>query len=304
MLLKYIVPIFDFNYIGENHASKESWSTNTSFFDNLKDLTIDDKFNIVLKNFIDPIIWDNYDIDVLSKLDRDYLSQSLCYFEFNCNKEEEDNYKECLNLFLIANRIVLQNNIAIKYCICWDAPHTSTKFADDWKYAIASDKDKYDNHEFNKIEIMEVVRIYDLLKSFNKLSPRTAHAVNFLFLGYTSYYWMESYMLFMTSLEALFSPDKIGAIVPEVTNRVIKLIGDTNICSKTKFDKIYSLRSDIIHGKVLTDLNLSKELPRLQQLQIITLTSFKIILESDFLFNYKDEESKEAYYYDLLNEHK
>lgn len=304
MQLEYIVPIFDFNYVGENKSSKDMWSDSSIFFENLKGCTVDNKLNIALKRFNDHINWDDFESDVLSKLDRDYLKQSQWYFEFNCENEKEDDYKLKLNLFLLAIRIVLQSDLSIKYIICKSAPHLSTRYTDDWKYAIASDKENNDTREFNKSNLIEAVRIYDRLKEFNVLSPRTSHAVNFLFLGYTSSYWMESYMLFMTALEALISPDNIGAIVSEVTNRLVKLIDDVSICSKSKFDKIYSLRSDIIHGRVLIDLNLSKELPRLQQLQIITLTSFKKILESDFLINYKDEVSKEIYYYNLLDEHK
>ena len=238
---------------------------------------------------------------MLSKVDLDYLYQSEWYFEFRCEQEKEEDYKLKLNLFLLSIRIILQCDLSIKYILCKSVPHLSSKYSDDWKYAVAEKIPKRETEEFNKYHLEEVVIAYNCLKDFFNVSPRTAHAVNFLFLAYTSYYWMESYMLLMTALETLVSPDKIGTIVPEVTDRVVSLINDKNTCSKTKFSKIYSLRSDIIHGKILVNINFEKELPRLRQLQVITLKVFNILLHNDFKMIYKSENSKESFYNDLIN---
>ena len=233
------------------------------------------------------------------KLILDYFNQSEWYFEFKCDKEKVEDYKLKLNLFLLAIRIILQSDLSIKYILCKSVPHLSIKYSDDWKYAIAENIPKRQTKEFNKFHLDEVVIAYNHLKDFFNVSPRTTHAVNFLFLAYTSYYWMESYMLLMTALETLVSPDKIGTIVPEVTDRVVSLINDKNICSKTRFSKIYKLRSDIIHGKVLVDINFDKELPKLQQLQNIALTVFKILLEKDFKNIYQNQTLKEIFFNNL-----
>ncbi len=76
MQLEYIVPIFDFNYVGENKSSKDMWPDSSIFFENLKGCIVDKKFNITIKRFNDHINWDDFESDVLSKLDRDYLKQS------------------------------------------------------------------------------------------------------------------------------------------------------------------------------------------------------------------------------------
>ncbi|MDY0083020.1 MAG: HEPN domain-containing protein [Ignavibacteriaceae bacterium] len=298
--LEFIVPIFDINYIGENEYFQNMWQNN-DFFDKLKDYLIDPELHIHLKRFAEFVNWSSLDIDVLSKLDIDYLHQSQWFLEFKCNIDEEENYKFKINLFLLAARIVLQSDLSVKYILCKDAPHFSTKYLDDWKYAIAEKREKRERQELNKFDLDKIVLAYNCLQGFFKVSPRTAHAINFLFLAYTSCYWMESFMLLMTALETLVSPDKIGAIVSDVTKRVVSLIKNKNICSKTRFDKIYELRSDIIHGKVLIDINFDKELPKLQQLQRIVLTVFKILLEKDFKDIYKDENSKEKFYKELCS---
>lgn len=240
--------------------------------------------------------WDNLEIEFFSQKDISDIRLATWAFQFNCTMEELDSVKVKLNLLLLAFKILKQSDLSIKYIICKNVSHLSTKYANDWKYTLASKYPKREFEELNNLDLNNIVKVYKHIEEFFKVSPRTAHAVNFLFLAYTTYYWMEAFLLLMTALETLMSPDKIGAIVPEVTTRVVCLINDKNICSKTKFSKIYKLRSDIIHGKVLVDLNFDKELPKLQQLQIIVLKAFGVLLQINFKSIYKDENSKESFY--------
>lgn len=300
MQLEFVVPIFDFSYIGENKSRLSMWPQN-DFHNNLKNYIIDSEYNIVLKRFIEFVNWESLDIYVLSKYDIEYLHQAEWFFEFKCNKDKEEDYKLKLNLFLLAARIVLKIDLSIKYILCKDAPRLSTKYSDDWKYAIAEKNVKRERQEINSLDLDKVVIAYNRLQEFFNVSPRTAHSVNFLFLAYTSYYWMESYMLLMTALETLVSPDEREAIVGPVTKRVVLLINDKKICSKTKFGKIYELRSDIIHGKVLVDIKFENELPRLQQLQKITLAVYNKLLNEDYRSIYMTENNKEKYYSELIH---
>lgn len=301
--LEFTVPIFDINYIGENKSLQDMWDSNIDFFGNIKDYCVDFKTNIYLKKF-NYITFSNYGelkIDILSQLDIEYLCQSTCAFEFHCKKDELEDYKLKLNLLLLAARISKQSNLSIKYIICKNSPQFSLKYSDNWKNAITEIRVKIEWQKLNKFEFDKVVLTYEHLQGFFKISPRTAHAVNFLFLAYTSYYWMEVFMLLMTALETLVSPDERGAIVKTITSRVVCLINDKKICSKTKFEKIYNLRSDIIHGKILVDINFEKELPRLQQLEKIVLAIFNVLLYIDFKNIYKSENSKEIFFKSLTN---
>ncbi|MDP2366259.1 MAG: HEPN domain-containing protein, partial [Ignavibacteria bacterium] len=282
--LEFTVPIFDVNYIGENKSSQDMWNNSIDFFGNIKDYCIDSKTNIYLKQF-NYFTFSNYGdlkTDVLSQLDIEYLGRAEFAFVFECKKDELEDYKQKLILLLLAARISKQSDLSIKYIICKNPPQFSLKYSDNWKYAISAIRIKSERQELNKFDLDKVVLTYKQLQEFFKISSRTTHAVNFLFLAYTSYYWMEAFMLLMTALETLVSPDERGAIVKPITSRVVSLINDKNICSRTKFEKIYDLRSDIIHGKILVDINFEKELPRLQQLEKIVLAIFKVLLEKDY----------------------
>lgn len=301
MKLAFVVPLFDFDYIGENKTSQDMWISGNDFFSKLKDYLVDDEYNIVLKRFDKFIDWSELKIDVFSPADYESLHIPMWAFEFECEKEEANNYKQKLNLLLLASRITKFNDLSIKYIICKNVPHISSKYSDYWKYAIAEKYSKTTHADLNKDDLDEIKKSYILLQRFFKVSDRTTHAVNFLFLAYTSHYWMESFLLYMTALETLVSPDKKDKIVAEVTARLVCLINNKEICSKNKFGKIYESRSDIIHGKILVNLDFDKELTKLQQLQKTVLHTFKVLLEKDFMSIYADEDSKEKFYGKLTN---
>lgn len=244
MNLEFTVPIFDFNYIGENESPKDMWNDKIDFNGNLKDYLIDSEHKIVLKKFDNSIDWDSLRIDVFSQLDIEYLHQAKWTFEFECKKEELDDYKQKLNLLLLAFRVTKYSDISIKYIICKNAFHFSSKCSDDWKYAIAEKNYKKDFDALNNLDLDEVIKGYIHLIELFKVTPRTTHAINFLFLAYTSYYWMEAFLLFMTSLESLVSPPTEDQITTKILKRTRKLINDPNVCSKKDINNLYQLRSE------------------------------------------------------------
>ena len=303
MNLQIIIPLFEFEYIGENKSLNEMFIDGSKFHENLKEYVFDEQYNFRLVKYS----YEDYselEIDTLSKIDCDRLHYSNWGLLFECEKERLDEYKQKINLLLLAFRIIKQSDVQIKYLICINFPYLSIKYPDDWKYAIAESRIKRNAEAINKFELENVLDGYFKLKEFLNVSYRTSHAVNFLFLSYTSFYWMEIFLLLMTALETLVSPDKKDKIVSEVTQRVVCLINNKELCNKSKFQKIYDLRSDIIHGKVLVELNFQKELPRLQQLQKIVLETFNILLNSSYKEIYKDEYSKEDFYKKITSNEK
>ena len=107
---------------------------------------------------------------------------------------------------------------------------------------------------------------------------------------------MESYILFMTSLETLVSPSIEEGITSKIIKRTRKLINDSKICSKRNINNLYKLRSNIIHGRVLVDLSFKEHQDEMVKLQIIVLKVFEKILSNDFCTIYKNEESKEKFF--------
>ena len=293
--LQFIVPIFNFNYIGENKSSNDMWMK-SDFHENLKSILIDSENDIGLTKFDSLYNCNTREIDYFSKQDFTNISLVTWAFQFSCSPAELEIFQVKLNLLLLAFRISKHSDLSIKYIICKDAPHLSIRYSDDWKYAFAEKHPKRKLDELNSIDLNIVISSYKKVVDFFNFTFRTRHAVDFLFLAYTAYNWKAAYILFMTSLETLISPPTEDQITSHIIKRTRKLINDSKICSKKTINALYELRSNIIHGRVLYDLNINNHLDDLVRLQKIVLKSFEIILEKDFKSIYKNEDSKEKFY--------
>ena len=296
---EYIIPILDFNYIGDNENLNDMW-TDSEFHNKIGEYVFckQDEIKILKFDFYNHFQSDSFEI--FSKNDVYDIALNHWAFQFKSTQKQLYKIVKKLNLFLLICRIDSNSSIGIKYVICRNAPHLSDRFSEFWKPALIGSKSGVEH--FNTTLLKKLLIRYNRLLDFNSLSTRTAHALNFLLLAYTSYYWMESFILFITSLETLVSPSSENQITSKILKRTVKLINNVEICSKTKLEKLYELRSNIIHGRILVDLNFKEYLDNIQKLQIIVLTAFKTILNKNFKTIYLDEESKENFYTNLEND--
>jgi len=260
----------------------------------------DDEYEIKLKLFsyhddIEPIHAESF-----STSDKSGLNFHPYAFYFRCKKEEVESRKSLINLILLSFRIYKRADCSSRYILCLTDTDFSWKFDESWKIADANSKSSKD---LNELDIQDIINGYKRIKLLNTVSNRTKHAIQFLFLGYTSHYWMQAFVLFMTSLEALLSPPIEDQITTKIIKRTRGLINDTNLCSKRIMNQLYELRSDIIHGRILVGLSFKDHIYEMSKLQIIVLRAFEIILEKDFISIYQNEESKELFFQQLEKNH-
>ena len=259
--------------------------------------TFDDDLNITLRKFDYENDMERVDADHFSAFDQYELKIKYKWgFRFNCKKNEALNFLERINLILLSFRIFAEADCAAIYLLNVSSPHHSYKETNIWKRAIA---DRQHNSIIDIKTLEEIKRGYLSFKSFYSTSPRTKHSVQFLYLGYTSNYWMQAYILFMTSLETLLSPSTENQITTKIIKRTRNLINDNKLCSKKIIDELYELRSDIIHGRILVDLSFKNHIDEMTKLQIIVLKAFKVILEKKFVSIYQNDESKESFFQQL-----
>lgn len=258
-------------------------------------LVIDETENIYLKTFEYDRDIERIDSDQFSEQDRIDLAMKYRWgLRFDCFDDEKFKYLEKCNLLLLTFRIFNQSDCSGIYLLNVTNPHLSVKEDNNWKWAIANKQNKT---ELN-IEELQIIKIrYDQLKSFYITSPRTKHSIQFLYLGYISNYWMQAFILYMTALETLVSPDiRSEKITSIIIDRIMKLISQDSVCIKNQLSKIYELRSDIVHGKIAPDIELKKEMPKLVNLQKVVLSGFYNILKEDFKSIYSNEHKFENFF--------
>ena len=260
---------------------------------------LDEDKNISLRAFdyekdIEPVNSDQF-----STLDLAYLKKDYHWgFRFDCIETAKLKYLELCNLLLMAFRIFNLSDCNGIYLLNVNNPHLSVKEDNQWKNAVAN---KHNSTYINFEELKKLKMGYEHLKSFYFTSPRTKHSVQFLYLGYISNYWMQAYILFMTALETLISPPTEEQITIKIIKRTRSLIGNSKICSKAKLEKLYELRSNIIHGRITVSLDFNEHIEEIVKLQTIVLSAFKIILSKNYISIYKNEETKEQFFLDLEN---
>ncbi len=255
----------------------------------------DPKLNISLKYFSYEDDMERVDADDFSIHDQGQIKMIYNWgLRFDCGQKELYEYMENINLLMLAFRIFARADCSFEYILNVSNTHLSRKNIDIWKRSINTKKHP---SIFNIESLRKIKEGYLRLQQFNSISARTKHSIQFLYLGYISFYWMQAFILFMTSLETLVSPnlitDKITSII---INRILKILPNNSICNKTQLNKIYSLRSDIVHGKILTNLQLEKEMPLLVKLQNVVLSIYNNMLQRDFFSIYNDVSNFEIFF--------
>lgn len=248
-----------------------------------------------LKHFSYEDDMEKVDADKYSIFDKCQLKTEYSWgLRFDCNQTKLNTYIENISLLMLAFRIFDEADCSFEYILNVSNTHESIRNLDKWKRSINTIEHI---STFNVDTLNKIQEGYMKLIRFRSVSARTRHSIQFLYLGYISYYWMQAFVLLMTSLETLVSPDiKSDKITSIIINRLIKIIPDKSICSKKKLNKIYELRSDIIHGKIISDLQLVDEMPHIIRLQKVVLSVFNNILNKNFSTIYGDKTKFENFF--------
>jgi 2-methylcitrate dehydratase len=292
-MLKFIIPLYFFNYrdLGDKLIVTKDDVINIKEFD------IDN--NLKIKNFnLEEI--EDFSFTLLSKNDIEELKNCRWAINYECAEKEFVLYYRKINILLLAFRILKHAGVGAKVALCETSRQDYENYWDNWLPALRL-KIPSAVKDFSTQELNDIKNTYKTLIDFQNFSFRTKHAVNFLFLAYTSYYWMEVFILLMTSIETLVSPSDEKQITTRIMKRLRGLIKDSDICSKTKLEKLYNLRSNIIHGRVVENTDFEEHKSELNDLQMIVLTAFNKIISTDFSSIYSNEKSKEEYFMQFEN---
>jgi len=207
-------------------------------------------------------------------------------------------YSRYLSLLLIAFRIHFNTNCFVKYKICVSYPDKEIKLHSQFLRIPTIDPVK---NIFRIQDIKIVDEDFKKLIELYEVSYRTRHAIEFLYLGFTEYYALASFILFMTALESFYLPYAWVQITQTLKSRVPKLINDDSIVTEDLIQDLYSLRSDIAHGKIKTDLDMIEFLPKTNQFKLILLATIRTIFNNNLIDKYSTEELKEDFFNTIKN---
>lgn len=229
-----------------------------------------------------------------SELDREYIS--LENWAIVIDDAESRNYKEEINILLLAFRIAKKCRVFIKYRLSPNCKKNS-RLNETVQFTLKDDTTK----EIKKEDLERIDAIFKKLLEMIDVSPRTYNAVFFLFKAYNSKKWLDAFIYHMMCLESLFSKEHKSDSERTICLRVSTFLYDKYGTKYSDIQPLYELRSKMIHGSFALNAETppGENLSTLKQLEDLMLDIFRTVLDDDIYRIYENVENKEEY----LNEY-
>ncbi len=209
--------------------------------------------------------------------------------------ENLKHYKEEVNILLLSFRIYKLARVFIKYRLCKEDVHCCFRLNDCLRIVMPN--------KSNRIITLNDLNIID--KGFSKLlqmdaiSKRTHNAIYFMYRGFCAGKMIDSFLFLMCSIESLFSNEERFGATKTICSRVSKFLDYRSGYKYVDIEKLYDLRSKIVHGKVAVKDEIKGNLNTLYKLQYVLVECMKKMLNEEIYLIYSDIQNKECYFNDL-----
>lgn len=206
---------------------------------------------------------------------------------------DTNSYKSLVNLLLISFRVLSDNYPPlIKYRLCKTNTQLCTRLGQPMMYnfSIQRPHKPFDDTDLRQIDVG-----FQHLRRMDAISPRTHNALYFVYRAFHTDKWIDSFLLMMSSLEALFSNDTPGAATRAITRRVSSLLGNRPRCTEADIKKLYQLRSDMTHGRVVVDDDAGKNLEQLGHLEFVVSRCFRELVNAAAYVHYETKPKRDHF---------
>jgi hypothetical protein len=229
--------------------------------------------------------------DLFSKVDIWYMEME--YWAIVAENSDLSKYKEEINLLLLSFKICKPSFLFIKYRLCKEDTTLCSRLNDTMHY-ISPQEELITNDDLKVID----ERFSNLLK-MDAISHRTHNALYFMHRGLCSGEMIDTFVFLMMAIESLFSKEDPGGATKTICSRVSKFLGCKARCGDEDIKKLYTLRSKIVHGKVVVDDEIKGRLPTLYELEYVLRECMKKMLDERIYLKYGNDKEKEKYFDDL-----
>lgn len=232
---------------------------------------------------------------IFSVQDRKYIS--LERWAIVVDNAENYNYKEEVNILLLALRLVKKCRAFIKYRLSPNCKKRISRLCDTVQFTLKDDTTRI----IEKSDLDKANGIFNKLIEMRAVSPRTYNAVHFLFKAYHSRKWVDAFIYHMMCLESLFSKEHKGDSERTICLRVSAFLYDKYGTKYSGIQPLYDLRSKLVHGSFALNEETPPEvyLAILKELEDLTLDVFRVVLDENVYKLYKDVKDKEEYFNEL-----
>lgn len=149
-----------------------------------------------------------------------------------------------------------------------------------------SGSDYCDGSGYGSAKLERIDNAYGIMQTaYSKRDFVRAHnAIYFSYLATHTSHWIQSFVFWMSALEALFSKDTPNGATKAISRRVSAYIGDPEVITENDIRGLYDIRSRIVHGDICASERPPEEnLANLWKIEKIACMCFsKLIAQNDF----------------------
>jgi hypothetical protein len=235
------------------------------------------------------------DEKIFSELDREYIS--LENWAIVVDDAEFLNYKEEINILLLAFRIAKKCRVFIKYRLSPNCKKKISRLNETAQFTLKDDTTKV----IEEVDLERINELFKKLLEMKTISFRTYNAVFFLFKAYNSKKWLDAFLYHMMCLESLFSKEHKGDSERTICLRVSTFLYDKFGTKYSDIQPLYELRSKLVHGAFALNAETPPEgnLTILRQLEDRMLDVFRTVLDENIYKEYSNIDNKEEYLNEL-----
>jgi len=232
--------------------------------------------------------------DLFSKLDVEYMKDEC--WALVAQDPDTDKYKQEVNILLLSFKIYKLSRLFIKYRLCKDNPENCSTITETMKLVLPEESNGLITFEDLKI----VNEGFLNLSRMDTVSYRTHNAIYFMYRGFLSEKMIDSFAFLMMAIESLFSDEKRHGMTETICSRVSGFLGCKPRCKREDINRLYDLRSKIVHGKVVVDDDIRGKPCVLYDLQYVAIECVKKMLDENIYPIYEDVDEKENYFAELV----
>jgi len=230
-------------------------------------------------------------IDLFSKHDTEHMDLEPWALIFD--HDDTVSYRSMVNLLLLSFRIFSRGKPPfIKYRLCKEDIRECSRLTSTMTYIHEFEDERL---PYSKEDLFAIDTGFAALVEMDAVSTRCHNALYFLYLGFHTIHWIESFMFLMNSLEALFSKDKSGGATKAICTRVSSFLGFKSRCEYDDIEHLYDIRSRIVHGNIVANKEPGKNLKELHHLQFVVIECMEKILQEKVYLKFIDKKTRDSY---------
>ena len=230
-------------------------------------------------------------IDLFSKHDTDHMDLESWALIFD--HDDTTRYRSKVNLLLLSFRLFSRGKPPfIKYRLCIEDIRECSRLTSTMTYIHEFGEKRL---PYSKDDLFAIDTGFEALVEMDAISTRCHNALYFLYLGFHTIHWIESFMFLMNSLEALFSKDESGGATKAICTRVPSFMDSRSRCEYNDIEHLYDIRSRIVHGNIVANEEPGKNLEELHHLQFVVIECMKKILQEKVYLKFIDKKTRDSY---------